>query len=243
MAIKANTFEGGTDGTTITAGNSGGASGDALENITIGAGDADLEFDNAHPAHGSLGARFLSGATATTVFADWTFTGVAELFTRFYLWLPSTTPLDDRVVFCTAAGGSTGRFNITNSSGPKLQVFAEGDFSNAIGTVAVTRDALIRIETRILLHASAGIVEAKLFNSPESATPSDTVTLTGIANTHTLHNRVRFGWNNNAATREYWMDSLAIDSAGYIGPFVEASPKQKRRRIVLPQAVHRASRW
>ena len=54
-----NTFEGGTSGTTITQsvnGNSGGASGNFFDTVSIGGGATDAA-DNTHAAHGTLSAK------------------------------------------------------------------------------------------------------------------------------------------------------------------------------------------
>lgn len=218
--VKSNIFEGGSDGTTITTGNSGGASGDAWAQVDIGTG-CTCEFDSARASHGTLSGRFAAGGTAAAVTTRWSFTDAPDMYSRFYLYLASTATIANRLLlFETSGFSNTGRFEIVDSTGPKLKIWREGDGASATGTVNMTRDAWVRIETRILLHASAGIVEAKLFNTPGSSTPDDTITLSGIANTNTNHGRCRFGWNNNVATREYWLDSIALDNAAYLGPFV-----------------------
>src|SRR5436190_10712109 len=48
-----NTAEGGSNGTTVTVGNSGGASGDPFDIVSIG-GSSAIVFDNAHVHDGSL---------------------------------------------------------------------------------------------------------------------------------------------------------------------------------------------
>jgi hypothetical protein len=61
-----NTAEGGTDGTTVTAANSGGASGQAFSSVTIGSG-ATVKFSAAAAYTGSLG--YLMGTTAAVGFS------------------------------------------------------------------------------------------------------------------------------------------------------------------------------
>src|SRR5438128_6709683 len=67
MALITNSFEGGSDGTTITTANSGGASGTAFDTIT---GDV-TQFSNVLPAHGTLGGRCASRATAAKANLQW----------------------------------------------------------------------------------------------------------------------------------------------------------------------------
>jgi hypothetical protein len=122
---------------------------------------------------------------------------------------------------------------IWDFTGPKVRVYSQGQVSNAVGTVAVTQDAWVRIETRMMLDASNGIVEAKLFNSPDISTSDDTITLTGIANTQVAIGRLRFGINDSVTgSRELWMDSIAIETASYLGPYSVPQEGSTRRVII-----------
>ena len=69
MTILRNTAEGGSDGTTVTTGNSGGSSGDAFDVVTIAAGQI-LRFASAAAFQGALGYEC---ATTTTgqIFGEW----------------------------------------------------------------------------------------------------------------------------------------------------------------------------
>ena len=68
-----NSFEGGSDETTITTGNSGGASGSAFDVVTIGAGNG-LVYDSAQ-ARGTLSGRVdLGNNPGTACLYGWTWT-------------------------------------------------------------------------------------------------------------------------------------------------------------------------
>jgi hypothetical protein len=232
MPFKANTFEGGADGVAITTANSGDVSGTPFDLITLGT-DAIAEFDTARAAQGAVSGRLASLATAASVQLRWTFDEVSELFTRFYLYLPSTTPLPARLMFIqNQAASLVGRCQINDQgAGPRLQVHKEADAANAIGTVPVTRDAWIRIETWLKL-GSAGVIQAKLFNSPDISTADEVVTLDPAATTNLTASHVRFGWNIAVANSEYWLDALAMETSGYMGPYSEPQEGSSRRVII-----------
>src|SRR5215218_2907628 len=84
--MAANTLEGGSNGTTITAGNSGGTSGDAFDSVVIATNDS-LVFDNAH-AKETLALKAATGASSTGTYAAWTTTiGTQTTFWgRMYLY-------------------------------------------------------------------------------------------------------------------------------------------------------------
>jgi hypothetical protein len=231
--LKANTFEGGSDAATITTANSGDASGTPWDNVTIGAGDATAEYDDLRAAHGTLSARLATTATGANVYLRWDLADANELFTRFYLYLPSTVALPVRLLWIETSGFTmVGRYQIVDSGGtPRLQVWKEADGANAIGTVVVTRDTWVRIETRLKL-GTTGVIEAKLFNSPEISTADDTVTLDPAVTTNTAMARGRFGWNNSPTNQEYWLDSIAVETTSYIGPYSEPRGASSRRAIV-----------
>jgi hypothetical protein len=232
MPYKQNTFEGGTDTTTITTANSGDASGTPWDSIVIGT-DATIQFSTTRASQGTLSGRFATGATSAVANVRWDLPDTNELFTRLYLYLPSTAPLPVQFVFTdTGTGSGMGRFQIMDSTGPKLRVFSQGGAFDSIGTIAVTRDAWIRLETRTKVDPASGVIEAKLFNSPDISTPDETVTITGIANTEIGVGRVRFGITQTLATCEIWLDSVAVETSGYLGPYSEPQEGSSRRVII-----------
>jgi hypothetical protein len=231
MPYKQNTFEGGTDTTTITTTNSGGASGTPWDSIVIGT-DAAIQFSTTRASQGTVSGRFATGVTSAVANVRWDLPNANELFTRVYLYLPSTALLPCQFVFTeTGTGTGMGRYQIADSTGPKLRIFAQ-DGSNSFGTVAVTRDAWIRLETRNRVDPTNGVVEVKLFNSPDISTPDETVTITGIANTEVGVGRVRFGITHTVATCEAWLDSVAVETSGYLGPYSIPADNATRRVVI-----------
>jgi len=69
MTTLVNSFEGGTNGVTVSAANSGGGSGNAFDSVTIGTG-ASIIYDTTQ-TQGALAAKVATGASVSTVFATW----------------------------------------------------------------------------------------------------------------------------------------------------------------------------
>jgi hypothetical protein len=76
--LKQNTAEGGTNTTTVTTGNSGGASGDAFDAVSIGASNG-LTFTSTTPWAGSLSYAFVKASTNQN-FVGWTWAGAQSDF-------------------------------------------------------------------------------------------------------------------------------------------------------------------
>jgi hypothetical protein len=83
-----------------------------------------------------------------------------------------------------------------------------------------------RLETRVLGNAGSGVLELKLFLSPESKTPDSVTTATSL-NTFGLIDRLRVGQSIGQTTdiAAFYVDDIAWDTTGYIGPqFFTISP-------------------
>lgn len=114
-----NNAEGGTNGTTVTTGNSGGASGTAWNSVTA-SGGASAIFDNTNPAHGLL--SYLFGATtANASFVAWTITSTGTLVMRAYVCFDTLPGQALRVIDIRNSGGTILRVNTTASNTFQVQ--------------------------------------------------------------------------------------------------------------------------
>lgn len=221
MALPlANTFEGGTDETTVTTGNSGGASGDAFDVVTITAGA--LVFDTARAAHGGLSARVdvvsnLANVEwrAASTGGDWT-----QVWGRVYVYFTANPANTIRLVGIFNSAG-TRMADVSVQSGGFLRVSDSAFTSDdSVGTILLNQ--WTRIEFTVLHSATVGVIEAKIF-SADALTPitNGTVTSPATRNTGTGAQRASFGQAiSNVQTTTFWMDSIQINSTGYPGPLL-----------------------
>lgn len=79
-----NTAEGGSDGTTVTTGNSGGGSGDAFTAV-----GGTPQFSNAVVKRGSLAYRNASAPTGGPHYGEWSHSAAGTIYGRAYFYLAS----------------------------------------------------------------------------------------------------------------------------------------------------------
>lgn len=219
-----NSFEGGSDETTLTTGNTGGASGDAFDTFFIGAGNA-LVFDTARAAHGSLSAR-VENVVADAVRMNWdaasTGGGFTETWGRFYAWFPTGLTGGQRLVtFNLTAGTRQAHLEITSSPNFKLRV-ADNLFASNDTVASIPFDQWVRIEWHVLHSATVGLLEGKIF-SADSLTPitNGTVTSPASRNTGASADKIQLGQSAGGLGGTFWMDDIQANVTGFPGPYVE----------------------
>lgn len=212
MTIKTNSLEGGTNGTTVTSGNSGGTSGDAFNTVT-----GTVTFDNTHPKRGSLGIKFVSSASVSD--ALWTGIGsVATLWFRRYVYITANPAATTRLVTLqNSAGSLCGSISLTTAGKLIFLDSAGSTITGMTSTNTVPLNAQFRIEGFLTASATVGQVEFKLFTTPDSVTPTETKSSTAAFNTNTNIDRIAWG-QQVAVTFTDFMDDPAISTTGYLGP-------------------------
>src|SRR4051812_20189093 len=168
MAIQTNTAEGGTNGTTVTAGNSGGASGTAFGTVGTGAGGA-IIYSNEQAAHGTLSWKCTPGTGAQTML--WSQTGSGAVFsTRFYVYLTGYPSAETQWHLVQTSGGVlVAGMNLTTAG--KLKVFNSAAATLATFTNAVPLNTWVRVVLFGTINATTGSVTAKMY-------PGDSLTAT-----------------------------------------------------------------
>jgi hypothetical protein len=219
-----NTFEGGTDTTTITTGNSGGASGDAFSTVVIGA-SATVTFSATHAHRGTLGMALTQPVTGVQTYVDWISLGsiTGNFYARFYLWLTSLPTLTPYLLHVRTSGDVSCAYPIRINTTGFIQAgdATPSGIAASLGTVACATGKWIRIEARVLPSATVGEIEWRLFNTADSTTADDTKNATGLVLGGANIDRVRIGNPNNfESSRTFYFDDLAVSTAGWIGPSI-----------------------
>lgn len=223
IALLANTFEGGTNTTTLTqgtAGNTGGTSGNFFDTVTIGGGATDA-FDNTHAAHGTLAAKIATGSSAA-VYNTWsvslTNTGVQQAWFRLYLYF-TANPTNTHRVFSATAGGSVAAALSVTTSGTLRWTDTAGSTVFTTAT-AIPLNAWFRVEGFVTGNGDgAGQVALSLYAVPDSAAPAETYTSPATQSTAGLITDVRYGVSAAVASvGPYWMDDIGVSITGPLGP-------------------------
>lgn len=222
MTTLTNTFEGGTNGTTLTTGNTGEASGSAFDAINAGAGGATIAFDSTHTAHGALSCKIATTTPAATPLAEWTTSmgSQATVWYRQYLYLTANPAAALRVYVARSGASLAGAIGISATG--KLQlVTSTGSFAVTF-TSSAPLNQWFRIEGFITGNASTGVLNASLYSSPDSTVATETETATG-QNTTGVLSQYWFGEQISLTNAgPFWMDDIGISSTGPLGPIVTA---------------------
>lgn len=238
MTLLTNSFEGGSSGTTITAGNSGGASGNAFDTV-----DDSPAYSNTHAATGTLSAKLSAGTTNQAMWWTGSLTGtsVPQVWFRLYGYLSAYPTSSPTIVEPRYSGGSAA-FVVQESNGQLT--FADQSATAVFRTTtALPIGAWWRIEGFITGSASAGQVELKVFLSPNSATPDETKTSGTSVNTGGAITAMRYGqvMEFGGSGVDMWVDNLGASTSGYIGP-VPSGGGGRRRNFPFAAVLSAASR-
>src|SRR5258706_6688481 len=171
--LLTNSAEGGTSGTNVTTGNSGGASGNAWDLVTATGGTAGIiTFDNAHAAHGALGYNLSIGVTAAECYLQWlaslggTF---ATLYSRAYVYLTANPGATFKLIRFLTAGSANGGVTITSAG--KLATLNAAGTAIATSTNSVPLNQWFRVEFDSTASATVGTLVCRLYQAADDVSP------------------------------------------------------------------------
>lgn len=217
-----NSFEGGTNGTTITTANSGGVSGDAFDSTAIGTGST-LTYDTSKAAHGTTSALATTNgsASAAAAFVKFLPSASSRIATHLYINLntlpATTTPM---VVFSPRSGTTISvRVAVTQTGTVQLR-----DPSNTVmwtSTATVSPGTWYRCEFQSVLNGdTTGNASVQLFTL-DSLTALDAASNVAMTGLPTTYDRIYAGIAiGSAAVFSVNVDDFALKpDASPIGPY------------------------
>jgi len=216
-----NTFEGGSNNTTVSTSNSGGASGNAFSNVTVGSG-ATVEFSTADYAHGSVGLEIATGSTSTTAYVQWAVNPAPTYWFRAYCYFTSNPAAALDLVSLLNAATTPRALIVVNTTGTLS--------GNTNSTTRFTTTSVIplgewfRIEGYVTGSPNAGAISLSLFYPDDAQVPVETHTATGI-NALAQLSAIRFGVGAAAANiGPFWLDDVGVSDTSYLGPSSRTGP-------------------
>lgn len=218
--LLVNNFSGLASGTTITAANSGGASGNAFDSVFLPTGGV-FAADNTHLQPGMVMACQM--ATTTTIgspVGNWTVSlggNRVQVYFRFSGFKTGpATPGWRPVAYRTTAGAHI--FSVLLSGNALSSSFGSGFTGNATFATTIPSNSYVRIEGYCISDAANGTVHMELYLDPTSVVPDEQKTFTGLA-TGTPIQRVDWGNANSAASDgPFWFSDIGISTSGPLGP-------------------------
>lgn len=244
-----NTFDGGTNGTTITVGNSGGSSGDALASISIGTGNTAV-FSNDRPRGSTgLGMKIGQGATAGTGL-NWAFASNGRHVFRLESWAydaPGTFPASNLGVMSVYEGANLlGTLYVDTAGKLRLHNAANTLISSSASAATLAKLTEYDIEFSRTLGPGGtdGVLEYRYYLAG-SSTPIETMVNSaqsvGTLETTTLRASPRASVTGGGVT--VWYDNLQGRdlASGWIGMGVVAAVLATASGLALAPTIAAAA--
>lgn len=217
-----NIAEGGTNGTTVTVGNSGGGSLDAFSAVHIDP-TAALVFSTAQAAHGAYSYKFTTGGTSGAAYVAWQSTLVGTnptIYGRAYVYLTAAPATDDNIIsFYGGSAAFGGGIMVASGSNPVVRL--QSNSFTEINGQTLPLNAWFRLDFKIVSGAAgAATATVKVFTAPDSTVAASTLTdATNAYGSGGAVNEVHFGWTSSHLNQPaMYQDALQLNNTGYPGP-------------------------
>lgn len=211
--MVSNNFEGGSHTTAITTGNSGGASGDAFDAVTITA-DGAITFDNTFAALGQLAGKFVT-VSSGRAFCEHNLTAAAEGWGRIYYYHEGNPATGLYLGGAYSAGSLLGNFRITTASKITLST---GGVASGTSTMSLTSATVYRLEFHWkVTSGTTGDWELRIYQG-DSWDILETVLLSGVALGVSTADSVRYGQVVNSVSLTCYLDNVGHSATGWMGP-------------------------
>jgi hypothetical protein len=218
-----NSFEGGSNTTVLTVGNTGGASGNAASTITDP--NSIQTFSSSFAAHGALSCKIAQTATPASTRWDWTGLGAitADVWWRAYLYLPAA-PSGQHIfagIRSSAAAALSSQASVESTRFVALSLASAA--LSVTSNVQVPLNAWFRVEARVRSSATVGQLELWQYNTADSLTADYHNSATGLI-LGVDSDQIRWGQiTNTIANFVSYLDDVAVSATGPLGPAVSAS--------------------
>lgn len=223
MTTLVNSFEGGSNGVTVSTANSGGLSGNPFDVMNIGTG-ATVAYSTTHAAHGSVSCEVATTASSAAANAEWSASmgSQTQVWFRMYLYFTAWPAANIAVWRAFQGGNQVCGLDVFT---PGLLKFFDANNSGIItSTATIPVGSWFRVEGFVIGSASTGQVQMKLFDNPDGTIPTETDTSAANQNTFGHPDNYRYG-GVSASTNigPFWMDNVGLSNTGYLGPAKAAS--------------------
>lgn len=226
MTRVSNNAAGGTASAAVTASNSGGASGDAFDDVTIGGAGA-INFTAGGSLFGPMGYAINPDMSQQAYLGYSTSLGTqSEIYGRMYVNLPYFPFVTLTLVMLGDSGSGLPCASIT-VAGAAIKIRDRS--STVLGDTGpiFSTNSTFRLEWHVIGGSgTSGTVEAKVFLDPNSTTSDATLTATAV-NTRGAFNQYQVGQTETIAVDFglFYLDEIVWDTAGYPGrASVDVSP-------------------
>lgn len=219
MAQLTNSFEGGTNTTTLTAGsggNTGGSSGSFFDVVTA-TGEI-VEFSTNQAAHGNLSAVVQTGTSGIANFGWSTSWGTqTNTFGRIYVYLTGAPNVSDSFIEHQSSGTFACGIQITTGQNILIQDANFATVHQMASTIPL--DQWVRIEWNLVSGLSTGQIIVNYYATKDSNTATESYTSTAAQAFLASCTEVTFGWNfSHPSQPSTYIDDVGLSTTGFLGP-------------------------
>jgi hypothetical protein len=225
MTALKNSFEGGTNSVTVTAGNSGGASGDAFTSASASTGA--LAYDNTRAAHGTLSAKLTGVSGAGIIGSSYDISPATAFGVRAYFYFTALPTADHWLIAMYATNNTTRLLSMHINGAGKLRL---SDLTGTAGVWTAAATMPLNQWVRIDLYGSCGstttnaTVKGGVYLG-DSTSPIEAIysTIAGNLGVSNQFGRATIGKANSSTfATPYWIDDIRADDTAtdLPGPYV-----------------------
>lgn len=217
MSLFTFDFENGTNGVKVDVADTPSSGDTIFSGVTENTGSGGTcKYDNTQAAHGTKSLKIATGGTSVSSFVEWNTTGFGTTqYYRAYVYF-TANPSGNIDVIQIRDSATRARLRI-NSTGKVVAV--NGSTAVGTSTASIGLNQWVRLEYKWVANATTGILEAKIFNTPDSTTPDETLTVTSLNTGTTEATNTRIGMPIAGSNiGPFWLDDLGVTDVGYIGP-------------------------
>lgn len=218
MTKLINGAESGTsDGTAVSAANSGGGPDNAFDSVT----GSVFTFDNTHTSHGRHAYKWIPPNSSVQHQLQWNLGGITTVYGRFYLWAANNPVAVWSSIVRTNDAASANLVRLVLDTAGKLRVRNAAGTDVVTFTNAITLSAWNRIEFKFVHSATVGTYEVRLYLG-DSLVAVETKTgsnqnFGGSSCDHCLFVQGQ-PTNQGSSARTYWFDDFEVNTDNFPGP-------------------------
>lgn len=204
-------------GTPISAANAG------FDGLLLGAASTAV-YDDAHTIHGAVAGKFQT-TTDPQAALQWTtqWGSQAAAFFSMYVYLDAYPAADQRFMNALLDTNLVVGLDIS-TTGILTQKYA--DFPTLTGASTATGfplDQWVRLELDVTVSTTVGAIAVRVYSSPDSTTPSDSASATGL-NMGTAAASVLRLPLDSVGQGPVWLAAVRVSSTAQPGPFLDPTP-------------------
>lgn len=206
--------DGATNGTSVSASNSGRAAGLPLDSVTIGAG-ATLTYDTTQHYWGTGSVHVTTGATGVNVYGRWDnmFRPAGPNLVATILMRFAAIPAASTSLLFIADSSAARVAEVRCISTGKIQAYDASGTARVATATSIAVNQWVRADIFITPDAAAGKLQIVLRNSPTGAPTETTAQITGLNLRTATPSQYYVGTANSSANQNYNVQAFLSDGA------------------------------